>query len=80
MVRKVEAAAMTDKTDWKSVAGGVKWLLGKNGFLRKLGPAYLAYYKRDFHPNQRDSRALRDKGLQKLAALLNRPELLETAA
>lgn len=73
-------AEMKDKTDWKSVAGGVKWLLGKNGFLRKLGPSYLSYYKRDFHPNQRDSRALRDAGLKKLAAMLKRPELLETAA
>ena len=72
--------AMTDKTDWKSMADGMKWLLGKNGFLRKLGPAYLSYYKRDFHPNQRDSRALRDAGLIKLAAMLKRPELLESAA
>lgn len=71
---------MKDKTDWASVRDGFNWLLGKPGFLRKLAPAYLAYYKRDFHPAKRDSRALRDRGLKKLAALLGRPELLEQAA
>ncbi|MES2917375.1 MAG: metal-dependent hydrolase [Pseudomonadota bacterium] len=73
-------AQMDDKTDWKSVAEGWNWLLGKPGFLRKLGPAYLAYYKRDFHPARRDKRHLREKGLQKLAALLKRPDLLENPA
>jgi predicted metal-dependent hydrolase len=73
-------AEMDDKTDWKSVLKGWNWLLGKPGFLRKLGPAYLAYYKRDFHPSKRDKRHLREKGLQTLASLLKRPELLENAA
>lgn len=70
-------AEMDDKRDWKSVAKGFNWLLGNPGFLRKLGPAYLAYYKRDFHPSKRDSRHLRDSGLRKLATLLKKPELLE---
>lgn len=71
---------MKDKADWASIREGFNWLLGNPGFLRKLGPAYLAYYKRDFHPSKRDSRSLRDRGLKKLAALLGRPELLEQAA
>ncbi|MDF2447301.1 MAG: hypothetical protein K0S46_2537 [Moraxellaceae bacterium] len=73
-------AEMDDRTDWKAVAQGWNWLLGKPGFLRKLGPAYLAYYKRDFHPAKRDKRHLRERGLQKLAALLKRPDLLGAAA
>lgn len=73
-------AGMDDKADWKSILAGWNWLLGKPGFLRKLGPAYLAYYKRDFHPSRRDKRHLREQGLRLLASLLQRPELLESAA
>lgn len=71
---------MSDKRDWKSIREGFGWLLGNPGFLRKLGPAYLAYYKRDFHPAKRDKRYLRDSGLKRLAAMLKRPELLEDVA
>lgn len=67
---------MDDATDWKSVRNGVNWLLGKPGWLRKLGKSYLAYYKRDFHPAKRDSTFLRKQGLKKLARLLDRPDLL----
>ncbi len=73
-------ADMDDKRDLRSVAKGLNWLLGKPGWLRRLGPSYLAYFKRDFHPSKRDSSALRQQGLEKLAALLNRPELLQPAA
>jgi predicted metal-dependent hydrolase len=73
-------AEMDDPTDWRSVREGWRWLLGKEGVLRKLGPAYLAYYKRDFHPGKRDKRHLREQGLRTLAKLLKRPELLEDAA
>ena len=73
-------AEMEDKTDWASVRDGWKWLVGKGGVLRKLGPAYAAYYRRDFHPAKRDKRHLREQGLRTLARLLNRPELLEDAA
>lgn len=72
--------AMADKRDWTSIRDGWNWLLGKPGFLRKLGPAYLAYYKRDFHPAKRDKRHLRDAGLKRLATMMNRPELLEAPA
>lgn len=70
-------ADMDDPTDWASIRKGFNWMLGSKGILRSLGPAYLSYYKRSFHPSQRDSRALRDGGLKKLAAMLKRPELLE---
>jgi predicted metal-dependent hydrolase len=71
---------MDDPMDWKSVRSGLNWLLGRPGWLRKLGPAYLAYYKRDFHPSKRDSTALRKRGLRKLAKMLGRPELADQAA
>ncbi|PKM22025.1 MAG: metal-dependent hydrolase [Gammaproteobacteria bacterium HGW-Gammaproteobacteria-14] len=72
-------AGMDDKRDLRSVAKGLNWLVGKPGWLRRLGPSYLAYFKRDFHPSKRDSSALREKGLQKLARMLNRPELISHA-
>lgn len=67
--------AMDDKTDWRSVVSGLNWLVGRKGWLNKLRPAYLSYFKRDFHPSKRDSRALRDQGLKTLASMLNQPEL-----
>ncbi len=66
---------MDDPTDWRSVRGGVNWLLGKPGWLRKLGKSYLAYYKRDFHPAKRDSTFLRKQGLKKLSRMLDRADL-----
>lgn len=73
-------AEMDDPMDWKSLRSGMGWLLGRKGWLRKLTPAYLAYYKRDFHPAKRDGRALRDKGLKTLARMLGKPELAEPYA
>lgn len=73
-------AEMDDPTDWASIRKGFNWMLGSKGILRSLGPAYLSYYKRSFHPSQRDSRDLRNAGLKKLAAMLKRPELLESPA
>ena len=66
---------MDDPTDWRSVRGGVNWLVGKPGWLRKLGKSYLAYYKRDFHPAKRDSTFLRKQGLKKLSRMLDRSDL-----
>jgi predicted metal-dependent hydrolase len=71
---------MDDKTDWRSVAKGLSWLLGRPGWLRRLGPAYRAYYKPSFHPSRRDSKALRERGLKRLAKMLKRPELAGKAA
>lgn len=73
-------ADMDDKRDLRSIMNGFNWLLGKPGWLRRLGPSYLAYFKRDFHPSKKDSSQLRQQGLEKLARMLNRPELLEVAA
>jgi predicted metal-dependent hydrolase len=71
---------MPEKTDWRSIGKGMGWLLGRKGVLRKLGPAYLSYYRRGFHPAQKDGSALREKGLRKLAEYLDRPELLDALA
>lgn len=39
-------------TVWRS---GLSYILGRNGALRKIVPAYLDFYKRDFHPSQHDN-------------------------
>ncbi|MBA3981578.1 MAG: metal-dependent hydrolase [Alcanivorax sp.] len=65
---------MDDKRDLRSVLRGMNWLLGKPGWLRRLGRSYRAYYRRDFHPSQKDSRALREQGLARLEALMTRLE------
>lgn len=45
---------------------GVKTLWGRNGLFRGMLPSYLEYYERDFHPWQRDTRALVEEWKQKL--------------
>lgn len=37
---------------------GGRFLLGREGLLRGLGPDYRAWYRRDFHPDQIDDRSL----------------------
>lgn len=37
---------------WRS---GFRYILGRNGLVRKILPAYLSFYRRDFHPNQHDN-------------------------
>lgn len=54
----------------RSIANGMSKLAGPKGFFRGMLPRYLAYYKRDFHPNQVDSRDLREKGLRMLKSYL----------
>jgi predicted metal-dependent hydrolase len=39
---------------------GINYFWGKPGIFRQLIPAYLQYYRRDFHPWQHDNRALVD--------------------
>lgn len=68
---------MDDATDWRSMLRGMSWLVGPKGWLHKLRPAYLAYYRRDFHPAKRNKKTLLDQGLKKLAAMLDKPELAE---
>lgn len=45
----------------------------------KLGPRYLSYYRRDFHPDQVDSCAAQAAALRRLAQLLDRPALAGAA-
>ncbi|MEM9621489.1 MAG: metal-dependent hydrolase [Pseudomonadota bacterium] len=40
---------------------GFRQLLGRGGYLRRLAPHLLAYYKDDFHPWQQDNSALLDE-------------------
>lgn len=54
----------------KSIIGGVNFLWGRKGMLTGQLKKYLSYYRPDFHPNDYDSRALRDKGLSLLKAYL----------
>lgn len=65
---------------FRPTAQGLGFLFGRQGWLRKLGPRYRAYYRRDFHPHQVDSTALREQAMQRLAQMLNKPELLESYA
>ena len=39
-------------------SGARRFLLGRDGLLTGLGPAYRAWYRRDFHPNDVDDAAL----------------------
>jgi predicted metal-dependent hydrolase len=47
--------------DLKMWGRGLYTLWGRPGWFRKLIPAYFAYYRRDFHPWQSDTRALLEK-------------------
>lgn len=48
------------------LADNLKGLWKHRGILARLGKHYLSYYRPDFHPSQKDSRALRQKGLKLL--------------
>lgn len=62
--------ASGEARNWRAIRDGWRMLAGKNGFFKGMLPRYLAYYRRDFHPNQVDSRALRDEALVKLHTLM----------
>lgn len=52
-------------------SGGIRWLFGREGFLRSLKSEYFDYYKADFHPWQHDNRELLvsfEKEIEALAA------------
>lgn len=59
---------------------GIKTLWGKKGLFRGMLPSYLEYYERDFHPWQRDTRALVDewKAKLKLDELVVAPPTIST--
>lgn len=48
-------------TDFKMWLGGLNYFWGRPGVFRKMIPAYLQYYRRDFHPSQYDGREQREK-------------------
>lgn len=49
---------LTRRESWSD---GGKFLFGREGLLRGIGPDYRAWYRRDFHPSQIDDGALIDK-------------------
>ncbi|MGH8492886.1 MAG: metal-dependent hydrolase [Moraxellaceae bacterium] len=54
----VEDGQLLKPMEW---VRGVNRLWGRKGWFRKLIPAYLEYYKRDFHPWDSDTRELLEK-------------------
>lgn len=62
---------------YRNTFKGMKFLFGRKGWLRQLGPKYRAYYRRDFHPSEVDSTELRVAAMKRLAVMLNKPELAE---
>ena len=41
-----------------AIVSGLKYLFIKPGILRRMFPAYLRFYRKDFHPWQHDNREL----------------------
>lgn len=68
MVELVRASG--EQRNFKAMGQAAKKMWGKGGFFRGMLPQYLAYYRPDFHPNQRDSTQLRNKGLRLLKSYL----------
>ncbi|MCG8523211.1 MAG: metal-dependent hydrolase [Pseudomonadales bacterium] len=60
----------TDGKLWslRTWLGGLNFLWGKPGVLRKCLPDFLAYSRRDFHPWQQDNRGLLEANLRELEA------------
>ncbi|MBQ0832926.1 metal-dependent hydrolase [Marinobacter sp.] len=60
----------TDGKLWslRTWMGGLNFLWGKPGILRKCLPEFLAYFRKDFHPWQQDNRALLEENLRELDA------------
>jgi len=71
--------ASGEKLGLRNVLRGLSYFGGRHGWLRKLGPRYLSYYRRDFHPDQVDGRAAQAAAMRKLAQLLDRPALAGAA-
>jgi predicted metal-dependent hydrolase len=54
----------------RSWASGLYRTWGPGGYFLRMVPAYLAYYRRNFHPWQRDDRELIERGERELAELV----------
>lgn len=57
----------------KGWVGGWRFLFGERGLLRGVGAEYLAWYRRDFHPDQIDDRALIAENTPSILAGFVRP-------
>jgi predicted metal-dependent hydrolase len=55
---------LLERDTWRSAR---RFLFARGGLLRGHGPAYLAWFRRDFHPDQNDDRALIDAWRERLA-------------
>jgi len=51
---------------------GGRFLFGEGGFLRGIGASYRAWFRRDFHPDQIDDRALIEENMPAIVAELAR--------
>ncbi len=60
-------AAMAGEPHGRGWRHGLRSLFGQRGFLRGMLPRYLDYFRPNFHPDQHDTDALREKGLALLA-------------
>ncbi|MGO1750245.1 MAG: metal-dependent hydrolase [Marinobacter sp.] len=58
----------TDGKLWslRTWIGGLSFLWGKPGILRRCMPDFLVYFRKGFHPWQQDNRALLEKNLREL--------------
>ena len=59
--------------DWRAALGFAKFMLVKPGFLTRIIPQYLDYYRPDFHPWQHDNRHLIAGHVRTLASHELRP-------
>lgn len=59
-------------TNWKSAARYYWKFWGPRGYFTRLIPSYLEYYRRDFHPWQRDDRPLIQRFLGEIEARAKR--------
>ena len=48
---------------------GIDFLVGREGWLRRLTPRYLAYFRKDFHPSEVDTEALRNEVMEQLHSM-----------
>ncbi|MCM0611395.1 metal-dependent hydrolase [Marinobacter sediminum] len=61
----------TDGKLWslRTWLGGLNFLWGKPGVIRKCLPEFLAYFREGFHPWQKDNRRLLEKNLKELESI-----------
>ncbi len=65
--------ACPEKIGVRGFVDGFGFLFGRQGWLRKLTPRYLAYFKADFHPSKVDSTLLRRRVMNELERLTQNP-------